>query len=52
MLYFVSAHTTIHFFLYPTIGVGSCFVVGYLASLALPAGGRDVEGLTIHSLRD
>ena len=50
VLYFVSAHTPIHFFLYPTIGVGSCFVVGYLASLAMPFGRRDVEGLTIYSL--
>lgn len=50
VLYFVSTHTAIHFFLYPTIGVGVCFVVGYLASFVAPDGRRDVEGLTIHSL--
>ncbi len=44
--------TDIAGYLYAFIGVGTCFVVGYVASLLL--GGRQsgsLEGLTIHTLR-
>ena len=36
-----------HFLLYPTIGLGGCFLIGYLASLIIPGRRRDLEGLTI-----
>jgi len=49
VLYYVARHAPIHFFLYPAIGVGTCFVVGYAASLVMPSGRRDIEGLTIFS---
>jgi len=48
----VARFTDIQGYLYALIGIGVCFVVGYLASLpsAPPAPGA-VDGLTIHSLR-
>ncbi len=37
ILFLVSAYTPLHFFLYSGIGIGSCIVVGYVASLPFPA---------------
>jgi solute:Na+ symporter, SSS family len=34
-------------YLYPAIGIATCFTVGLLASLALPAPRRDLTGLTV-----
>ncbi|MCA9248188.1 MAG: sodium/solute symporter [Planctomycetales bacterium] len=42
--------TAINGYLYAAIGVSTCFLLGYLASLALPARGRDLTGLTIHDV--
>ena len=36
--------------LFGALGVGVCVVVGYGASLVLPAGGKDLAGLTIHTV--
>jgi Na+/proline symporter len=47
----VRSLTALHFFLYAPIGLISCLVVGYLASLALPAPWRDLDGLTVHTSR-
>ena len=47
VLYLVKEHTEWHFFLYPTIGVCACFAIGYLVSLVLPLGRRDLTGLTL-----
>ncbi len=47
VLVFVQRHTRAHFFLYGAIGICSCFVVGYLASLLIPARPRSLSGLTI-----
>jgi SSS family transporter len=37
VLYWTQQHTNVHFILYAGIGFVTCFVVGYLASLLLPA---------------
>jgi solute:Na+ symporter, SSS family len=34
-------------YLYPAIGILACFVIGFLASLVLPARPRDLTGLTV-----
>ncbi len=39
-----------HFFLYAAIGIATCFVVGYLVSLALPARPKDLSELTLFTL--
>jgi len=49
-LFAVQWFTSIHFFLYGAIGIGVCFVVGYLASLLIPARPKDTQGLTIHTI--
>jgi Na+/proline symporter len=46
-LVYVIWFTPLHFFLYPVVGITTCVVVGYLASLLLPAEAhRDLSGLT------
>jgi len=37
-------------YLYASIGAGSCFMIGYLASCVLPTRVQDLTGLTIHTL--
>jgi len=48
-LYLVQRHTALHFFLWSTVGIVTCFVVGYLCSLWIPAEKRPLDGLTLHS---
>ncbi len=48
--YVISRTTSIHFFLYSTIGMFSCIITGYLASLVLPGRRKDITGLTIYTL--
>lgn len=43
---YVERATNISFFLYPLVGIGSCFVAGYVASCLLP-GRSQLAGLTI-----
>ena len=52
VLYLVSAFTAIHFFLYASIGILTCFAVGYIISHLLPNPGSQLNGLTIYTLRD
>ncbi len=52
VLYLVSAFTDIHFFLYASIGILTCFVVGYIMSNILPNHHTQLAGLTIYTLRD
>jgi len=47
VLAWTQQNTPAHFFLYGMIGVLTCFIVGYLASLALPADKGDSSGLTL-----
>ena len=37
-------------YIYTAAGVSTCFLVGYIASLATGDGAKDVAGLTIHTL--
>jgi Na+/proline symporter len=47
VLVYVTWFSPLHFYLYPVAGITTCVIVGYLASLALPADpGRDLTGLT------
>ncbi len=43
--------TAINGYLYTTCGITTCFIVGYITSLASPKSDRDLTGLTIHTLR-
>lgn len=50
VMYYVQSYTPLHFFLYATIGMANCFVLGYVFSLLLPSERRSLEGLTVHTL--
>ncbi len=52
VLYFCKFHTGMSFFLFGAMGVVSCVVVGHIASFVHPAEIRDLEGLTIHTLKE
>ncbi|WP_231615607.1 sodium:solute symporter family transporter [Novipirellula artificiosorum] len=43
--------TAINGYLYTSCGITTCFVVGYLTSLATPKPNRDLTGLTLHTLQ-
>jgi SSS family transporter len=49
VLAWVQRSTDVHFFLYGMVGIVTCFVVGYGASLVLPAASRALEGLTLYT---
>ena len=51
VLYLVQSYTQVHFFLYAAVGIVTCSIVGYLASLAFPPDQRSLEGLTIFTRR-
>jgi len=42
----IRCRTQVHFFLYPLIGVVTCFATGWIASLFLPAETRNLDRLT------
>jgi SSS family transporter len=44
--------TKVNGYLYTAIGITTCFVVGYLASLLRGGTGRDLTNLTIHTRRE
>lgn len=46
LLYWVTFHTTINFFLYSAIGIATAVGVGYLVSLATGPPANDLSGLT------
>jgi len=52
VLYLVAAHETVHGLLYAAVGITSCVLVGYVASLLIPARRPDLAGLTIFTLSD
>jgi SSS family solute:Na+ symporter len=45
-LVYVTWFSPLHFYLYAVVGISTCLVVGYLASLVLPAADRNLDGLT------
>ncbi len=47
ILAWVQQRTPTHFFLYGAVGVLSCVVVGYLTSLLVPGGRKELDGLTL-----
>jgi len=49
-LYLVKTYTSMHFFLYTIVGIGTCFIVGYLVSLVIPTQEKQIEGLTVYTL--
>ena len=49
VLYWVSSTGAVHFFLFGGIGILTCAIVGWMASLILPGTAGNVEGLTVHS---
>jgi SSS family solute:Na+ symporter len=50
ILYWVSTQTRIHLFLYAAVGFLSCYIIGYLISLAIPYRQKDLAGLTIYDM--
>ncbi len=51
ILYLFKSHTNVHFWWYTITGMSSCFVVGYLTSLIIPAKKKSLDGLTIYNMR-
>lgn len=49
--YLVSTYTDLHFLLYAATGIISCVIIGYLASLALPAKEKDNAGMTVFQMK-
>ncbi len=49
-LIYMTWFSSLHFYLYAVIGIATCIVVGYLASLVMPDRDRDLTGLT-HNTR-
>lgn len=52
VLYFVQRSGSVHFFLYAAVGIVSCVVIGYIASLIIPAKRRSLAGLTVYTIND
>ena len=50
-MFFLWKFTRVNGYIYTFSGITVCFVVGYLASLVLPGGGGDIEGLTVYTMR-
>jgi len=47
----IPIYTNINGYLYAFIGISTCFIVGYIASLIIPTERRDLNGLTIYTAR-
>ena len=43
-------YTQINGYLFAAIGITTCFVVGYIASILLPAHPQALDGLTVHTM--
>ena len=46
---FVKSYTDIHFMLYSSVAVGTCILVGYLASFLFAKSSSDLKGLTVYT---
>lgn len=51
-LFYVKTYTQTSFFLYYAIGMTTCIVVGYLASLLIPHKHKNINGLTIYTVKE
>jgi len=49
--YFLNLNNVVHGVMFAATGMITCFVVGYLASLVISDKGRDLEGLTLYSMK-
>jgi SSS family solute:Na+ symporter len=49
--FFLKTNNTVHGVLFAATGMISCFVIGYLASLVMPAQKKDLDGLTLYTLK-
>lgn len=43
----VKSQSDVHFMLYSTVAVASCVIIGYISSLLIGSGERDLSGLTV-----
>ncbi|MBN1125562.1 MAG: sodium/solute symporter [Sedimentisphaerales bacterium] len=50
VLYLVQRFTKVHFLLYAVIGIGACFMAGYVLSLLIPSRNRTNREMTIYDL--
>jgi SSS family transporter len=50
VMFYLWKFTPVIFYLYTVSGIATCFVVGYAASLVIPARQRDLTGLTVFSV--
>ncbi len=51
VMFWLGVYTNVNGYMYAFCGIVTCFVVGYLASMLLPGGAKDIAGLTFHTLR-
>jgi solute:Na+ symporter, SSS family len=51
VLYLVQQHTKLPFYWYAAVGIITCFVVGWVASLVIPCPVKPLEGLTRHTVK-
>jgi SSS family solute:Na+ symporter len=49
--YFLKEYNVVHGALFAVTGTVSCFALGYLASMVLKGEDKDIEGLTVYTLR-
>jgi SSS family transporter len=50
LVFVCQTYTNMHFFLYGAVGLVSTVIVGYLVSLIIPGGQKQLEGLTIYTM--
>lgn len=50
-MFYLWKFTAVNGYIYTSVGIASCFVVGLLASIVIPAKPKDITGLTIFTLR-
>ena len=46
----IKQYTPIYVLLYTFTGISSCIIIGYIASLIIPAKEKSIEGLTIYTI--
>ena len=51
LLYWISANKLASFWCYGIVGVATCIIVGWLASVVLPGSRTAPDGMTIHTLK-
>lgn len=49
--YYISNFSKLHFMVYSFTGIASCFVIGYLASFLFSSSAKNLDGLTVFTLR-